>query len=289
MKNVLILTDFSAGAMRAAENALPVVAKLGAEILLINVYPITPYIPPVGSAVMPQSSAAEKRRVSTSRLNNETRRLQKRLAGLKLNGYMPVIRPMALEGQLAERVAVLARRKKSTLIIMGVSPNSYGDLLFAGDVKAVLQQISCPVLVIPAEWTRQEIRHIVFGTDLAATDDRVIDDLVSIAARLKAKVSLSHISRPVIIPDFAEETRVSAFTGKITERYPGIGWLTAREHNVIDALEKIGEEKHADVIALRYQKHAFWYHLFNENPLKEAIQRAKTPLLIFPEIPRRHE
>lgn len=289
MKNILVLTDFSNEATHAAESALPVAIKLGADILLINVYPITPYLPPVEATVLPQSSAAEKRRISSSRLNNEVRRLEKRLIGLKLPGYVPAIRPIPLEGQLAERVAGLVRRKKSMLVTMGVSGKSYGDLLFAGNVKAVLQQVSCPVLLIPSDWAGQEIRHILFGTDLAAADELVIEKLLSLAVRLKAKVSLGHVSHPVLIPDFAEEMQVSAFIGNIAKLQPGIGWYIERNRNVMEALEKISTEKNADIIALRYQNHSAWYRLFNENPLKEAIYRGKAPLLIFPENPHHHD
>ncbi|WP_295801651.1 universal stress protein [Mucilaginibacter sp.] len=113
MKNVLILTDFSAGAMRAAESALLIAAKLGADVLLVNAYPITPYLPPVGSAIIPQRSADDKRRESTGRLDNEARRPINRLRSLGLPGDAPTIRPIALEGRLADGVSGLARRKKA--------------------------------------------------------------------------------------------------------------------------------------------------------------------------------
>lgn len=117
----------------------------------------------------------------------------------------------------------------------------------------------------------------------------MIARLVSFAACLKARVSLSHVSRPVLIPDFAEEVRVSAFIEKIRALYPGIGYYPARDAHILGALEKVSAEKHADVIALRFQQHAVWYRLFHENPLKEAIENRKMPLLIFPENPHSHD
>lgn len=289
MKNILVLTDFSAAAATAAESALPVAARLGADLYLVHVYPITPYLPPAGLASWPQHSAAEKRRESTMKLNRETRRLEKRQRGLKLAGQIPAIRPITLEGQLAECVSVLARRKKSMLIMMGTSERSYGDLLFDGEVKAVLRQVSCPVLVIPGGWAGAEIRHVLFATDLAAADAAVIAALVSLTARLKARVSLSHVFRPVLIPDFAEEVRTSAFLEKIENVYPQISCYPVRDTHIMGALDKVSAEKHADVIALRYQKHPLWYRLFHENPLKEAIEYGKMPLLIFPENPHSHD
>ncbi|WP_295801652.1 hypothetical protein [Mucilaginibacter sp.] len=172
---------------------------------------------------------------------------------------------------------------------MGVSKRSYGDLLFDGEVKAVLQLVACPVLVIPAGWPGPEIGHVIFATDLAEADVRVIAELVRLSARLKARVSLSHVSRPVLIPDFAEELRTSSFTDRVMHLYPGIGCSNLRAANVMGALEQLSTEKHADLIELRYRKHPVWYRLFNENPLKEAMQHSQTPLLIFPENPGHHD
>lgn len=285
MKNIIVLTDFSPEATHAAENALPLAAKLGVEILLVNVYAITPYVPLTISPVPNEDGAweNEKRRLSTSRLNNEVRRLERRLSRLKLPGYNPVIRPIALEGVLAECVFGLAWRKKSLMVIMGVSGKPYGDLLFDGDIKAVVKSVKCPVFVIPAAWGGQDIRHILFGTDLEPADEAVLEKLIGFSGKLKASVSLTHVSTPVVMPDFAEDARVSAFTFRIASLYPGISWSIERDSSVMEALEKVSTQKHADVLALRYRKHSLWYRVFNENPLKEAIGHRRMPLLIFPE------
>lgn len=281
MKSILVLTDFSAAAKYAAERALVIAAQFHTEIWLANVYPITPYLPPVGAAPLPEISAAQKRQKSMGALNREVRRLEriKRL----------IFHPIALEGQVAESAARLARRKKSLLIVMGLSDKSYGDMLFSGEVKAVLQQAYCPVLAVPLNWPGPEIRHILFATDLAATDEQVIGELVDFATRLKAVLTIGHISPPVVIPDFAEETHTATFCEKIKSLYPAIRFINPRASNVIEAIEQINADKQVDVIALRYRKHPFWYHLFNENPLKELIIQGNKPLLIFPESSNPHE
>ncbi|MCC8425508.1 universal stress protein [Mucilaginibacter sp. UR6-11] len=289
MKNILVLTDFSASAARAAECALGIAAKLGADVLLVNVYPITPYLPSVGLTVLPLSTPGEKRRESTTRLNREVRRLEKRLQDLTVPGHKPDIRPIPLEGLLAERVSQLVRRKNCIMITMGVSAQSYGDLFFDGNIKAVLQLAVRPVLIIPATWNRREIRHILFATDLAEEDQKVLNELISLCNRLKVQISVTHVSRPVLIPDFAEEIRVSAFIEKITSLNPAIRYYPARGANTLAALKKTSEDQQTDLIALRYQKHPGFYHLFHENPLKEAIKLGTLPLLIFPETSHGHD
>lgn len=289
MKNILVLTDFSASAARAADCALVVAAKLGADVLLVNVYPITPYLPPFGLAELVQSSPARKRRESTVRLNREIRRLEKRQRGSEVPGHRPAIRPIPLEGQLAECAAQLARRRDSLLILMGVSEISYGDLLFDGDVKAVLQLATRPMLIIPSTWNKGDLRHFLFASDLEEDDQQVLGRLVSLCALLKARVSVSHVSRPVLIPDFAEEVRVSAFMEKIKDLYPGIRCYAVTGANTLAALEKTSDERQADVIAMRYQKHPAFYRLFHENPLKEAIAYGKIPLLLFPANTDQHD
>ncbi|MFD2872917.1 universal stress protein [Mucilaginibacter ximonensis] len=288
MKSIIVLTDFSAAARCAAELALVIATQLGAEAWLVNVYPITPYLPRVGNLVLPEITAAQKRHESMGKLNDEVRRLE----NIKLavsSGLRPVVRPIALEGQLADRTAALAHRKKSLFIIMGISEKSYGDVLFKGDVWDVLQQVRCPVFAVPADGERPGIRHILFATDLEAEDEPAISELVGISARLKTRLTVGHVSPPVLIPDFAEERRSSAFSERLSRLYPQIEYTNTRASKTFDALEKVSSEKHADLIALRYRKHPFWYHMFNQNPLKDFLVEGKTPLLIFPEITARHE
>ncbi|NNU33383.1 universal stress protein [Mucilaginibacter sp. S1162] len=265
-----------------------IAAQFGAGVWLVNVYPITPYLPPVGTTALPVLTADEKRRESMSKLNREVRRLD-RVKFRELSGQRPVVRPIAMEGQLAERAAALAHRKKSLLIVMGLSERSYGDVLFKGEVKAVLQQVRCPVLASPVDLVDAGVHHIFFATDLAAEDEPVIGELVNFAARLKARLTVGHVSRPVLIPDFAEESRSLAFGERMRSLHPAIRYTNPRASNVTDALEKINTEKRIDMVALRYREHPFWYHLFHENPLKELLKQGKSPLLIFPENAMRHE
>ncbi|QHS55334.1 universal stress protein [Mucilaginibacter sp. 14171R-50] len=285
MKCVLILTDFSAAARCAAEQALFIAAQMNAEIWLVNVYPITPYLPSVGSAVLQEPTAVQKRHDSMVKLNREVRRLER----IKLPGQRPVVRPIALEGQLAECVAGLAHRKKSRLIAMGVSGKSYGDMLFSGDVKTVLQQVRCPILATPGNRVSYGIHHVLFATDLAAADEAVIGDLVDLTARLKARLTIGHVSPRVVIPDFAEESSTSAFSQKIKSLYPATRHTSARATKVIEGLDTMQAETGVDIIALRYRKHPFWYHLFHENPLKELLNKGNTSLLIFPDNAVEHD
>lgn len=287
MKSVMILTDFSAAARRAAEQALVIAAQFSAEVWLVNVYPITPYLPPVGMAVLPERTAEQKRRESMNKLNREVRRLERLRRALP--GQRQVIRPLAMEGRLAERVEALAHRKKSLLIAMGVSSRSYGNLLFSGDVKALLQQVRCPILATPPGCLRSGIRHILFATDLDPGDEAVIGDLSELASRLKARLTIGHVSPAVVVPDFAEENRSAAFFDRIKHLYPAIRYTNPRAVNIFDALEKVTVERQADVIALSYRTHAISYRLLHENLLKELIAQEKTPLLIFPENIARHD
>lgn len=278
MKNILVLTDFSAGAAHAANCALSVAAKLRADVVLANIYPFTPYLPPAGVDSWPLRTPAEKKRESSAQLDLEIKRLTERL-----HRGRPVIRPLSLEGPLAAGVVELTRQKSFVLIITGISGKSYGNMFFEGDLKAVVEVAGCPVLAVPPAWAGEDFRHILLATDLAEEDQQVLGQLVKLSSPLKAQVSVCHVSPPVLIPDFAEEVRAATFAEKITDLYPGIRYYPARDTNILAALEQAHDDRRADMIAFRYQKHTAFYRLFHDNPLKEAIEHGKTPLLIFPE------
>lgn len=288
MKNILVLTDFSSAALYAAEKALTIAAKLGAEVGLVNVYPISPYIPPIGDVVLPEITTEEMRAESMRKLARETRRLEQLLSP-EASARLPIVRPVSLRGQLAECVAVLARRKKSLLIVMGVSGRAYGDLFFSGEIKAVVQQVRCPVLAIPPQWAGTSIKHILFATDLTVADEAVIGKLAGFSASVNAQLSIGHVSPMVLVADFAEEVRNSTFSERIKSLYPAISYTNLKSSKIMSGLQKIKAGKQADVIALRCRKHPFWYRLFHQNPLKELIEQGSMPLLIYPENTDRHE
>jgi nucleotide-binding universal stress UspA family protein len=141
MENILVLTDVSAASSRAAECALTIASRVGADMLLVNVYPIMPYLP-VALATLPQRGAEEKRRESTGSLNLEARPLEKRLWSLELTGYRPVIRFIPLEGQLADFVSDLVRRKNGVLIMMGLY-----RLFYKNPLKEAIEHGNTPLLV----------------------------------------------------------------------------------------------------------------------------------------------
>jgi len=273
MKHILVLTDFSASAESAAECGRYLAGGLHQDMLLVNVY-----------SEMPSVLAGSKadRRESTIRLNGEIRRLEKGLptAGIR---YKPAIHPVPLEGDFSESVLALARRKNVSLIVTGMSCRSYSGLLSTGHIKILLETSLCPVLSIPEKWTAPEIRHIMLASDLQSEDLQFTGDLLGFFEKLGTKISVIHVSNPVLIPDFAGEKRTAAFAARLADRYPAVRFYSARNNCVREGLDAESGEKKADVIALHYQKRHLFYRLCHGNPLKQAIKAGKSPIFVFPD------
>ncbi len=99
------------------------------------------------------------------------------------------------------------RKKAADLVVMGShKSNGLARFLFGSHTHNVLDNINCPVLLVPESLKYKGISSMAYATDLTFNDLKVINYLISIAKPFNAEVFVSHISPndlPGLDPDKA--------------------------------------------------------------------------------------
>ena len=174
MKTILVPTDFSNYSNNALNFAYNIAKGHDAQIQLIHVI----------ESFDSQSYNTMGMVESNSQVDlymNELMKVTSRRMGEIINDpkYEGVeIKPHVHYGKPYETIAKIIAEHDAFLVVMGTLGSSGLDELFIGsNTEKVVRYAKCPVLAIPNEAKYEDIKDIVYATNLTADDDKVIDRL----------------------------------------------------------------------------------------------------------------
>ena len=284
MKTILVLTDFTKAAQRAADMALIVAGKLKADILLLNSFVTVPVIPSDEAANWQVQDYFIVRDVSNDNLDKEKKRLERQLKKTFFEPGQPTIRVECDYGSVVENTKKVLGKHSVSLIMMGGREKDDMPFLFGDTIKAIINHIKRPVLVVPSKTNIEKLHNATFATDLEDVDLRALNDLGKLSKALHFNIHVAHVSEPVLVPDFREEKAVTHFRERVMALgLNNVSYHALRGDDIGDQLEKFNHSTHADLIAMVHQKHSFWWGIFNERPCQEMITHHHIPVLIYPE------
>ena len=150
MKTILVLTDFTRRSEHAAEFALEIAFKIRGEILLYNAF-YAPQVVSLESGVYPyyeDYSAIEQE--CLHEMEKIVRKLGKKFT-TQHGVPPPPIRLLNEPGKLGDKVHEITMRKDIWMIVMGDKSKEgpVSRFIFGSNSNAVIDNASCPVLLIP--------------------------------------------------------------------------------------------------------------------------------------------
>ncbi|MCQ6959139.1 universal stress protein [Mucilaginibacter aquariorum] len=282
MKKILILTDFSANAEHAAENAAYICVKLNADILLYHtsqVIPITPYDgggPYAGELTsIYTEEGKEKMTKHSAKLKEFVKRLnpESRLSIHHLQG----------DGGLGPNIKDLLKHNDIELIIMGARSGSYLDHFLAGsETQSVLRNTDRPLLIVPPAVNLEKIKNVVFATDYNAKDKAALNYLIDLAKLLTFRIQVVHINvfGEDANKDIIAEMDFKKFANEL--KFQDITYHAIRGKDVVPRLNRYCEECGADILAVVHYHQGFFSRLFNASQTTKELANQRQSLLIFP-------
>lgn len=285
MKTILVLTDFSKNARAAAETAVILAQKTGADLLLLNTYISPPFTPAANYVTWPTAYYTCYRDESTDKLRTESRRLQEILNQQPPTAHHSKINCSNMEGPLVENVKKIMQQKKPLMIVMGGRHKKASDLIFGSDIQDVVNQALCPVLIIPEQTGALQLKNIAFATDLAEQDITALKWLIDFTADFEAQIHVCHVyTIPEQIPIFGEEDKIYSFVEEMANiNHERISFTDLEGKHIVKELETFKQETKQDLLALVYKKHSIFWRMFHESPARNFIKQQKDPILILPE------
>jgi nucleotide-binding universal stress UspA family protein len=277
MKSMLILTDFSEAALRAAEYACELVDSLQiSRIVLYHAY----------QTIIPGTDLPSSTTITQQQIYLESMEL----LGLLHDRIRSLVDPTIKIDLLAEETALLpdllnqlSRKEAIDIIVMGVSGKSGLEKLLMGSFTAeVLRSSEFPVLIVPPEaFIGREIKSIVFSTDLKDYSIIPTSLLHKFLDTFPAELHVVNV-QPEAKEKYLSETEESiAKLHTILDKYNPVFHYIQGDDIVADILT-FSEEHDASLIIAVPKKHSFLSAVFHKSISKKLAYNSQIPLLCLP-------
>ncbi|HMI59259.1 MAG TPA: universal stress protein [Puia sp.] len=277
MRSILILTDFSDAAFRAAKYACNLTGLLQVDrIVLFHAFQtiaVTTDMP-----AYPVRTEYEMYQESIKALN------------LLHDRIRPMVRQdvkidlLAVDAVLPEMINQQCREQNIDMIVMGVSGKSGLEKLLMGSTTArMLETSEFPILIVPKEAQGgKEIKTIVFTTDLKDISGIPVDQLYSFLDAFKSAICVVNVETPAEEGKYSPETKeVIAGLHHLLDKYHPSFYYLEGDEIVRSVLVFAGDRQSALIITVP-RKHSFFSAIFHKSISKKLAYNSSIPLLSLP-------
>jgi nucleotide-binding universal stress UspA family protein len=269
MLRILLPTDFSLLARKAAVFAHRLSQQLDAEFVLLH------------CDDKPRPAYAMIRKIDDILRKEALESLRELADSVRTETGLPA--PISTDFLLGDPIASLdkyCKHNRIDLVIMGTKGESVvRNKLFGSVASGVMENVSIPILFVPAAAEPQTPRNIVFATDL--TDlDREIREVIAFARFFSAKVHVLHIYPEILKPETFDEERTQLDLIAKTD-YGQITFNAVMDSDIIQGINRFIEAEDPDMLAMFTYKTGILEYLFNESIAEELAAHASKPLLVL--------
>ena len=261
MKNILLLTDFSAAAEDAAHYAVELANQQKADITVFHSYQV---YSTTGSFISVERFILEDLEKDLGKALQQVR------AKLK-PGSSAVAKHV--KGDTVPTLAKIADEGAYDLVVMGNHGSGERKSIFWGSTTSgIVQKTKANVLAIPQGYVFTKIKNIVLAVDESGFGTADISILKSIATAFGAKIWIYHAQAQNGHADIPIEMSAT-FSGIEHEYY------IEKENSIEDGIKTFAEEKDADILCMIKRTRGFWESFFRKSMTIEKVFNSPVPLL----------
>lgn len=273
MKRILIPTDFSINAQKAAEYAVRLFSD-ESELVLVHTY----QIPHSGANVLISvQDILEKDAVKL--LDEEKNRL--------INLFPNAKESFLVEARLGEPQEVLRRmivERETDLVVMGTQGATGLKGILVGSVaSSVLERVNAPILAIPMNAELHVPKNIAFAADDQSLNGLSLPSIVNqMAVKHASHVHIVNIvgkdeSRTVGVSDSTDAKPIDSLKD-VHQTYHFL-----EDDDVVHGLDTFLERHQINLLSLINRKQDLFSMLFNRSVTKRMLLHSKTPILAIPQ------
>lgn len=271
MKNILVPTDFSDAANRAADIAIAIAAKSGAKIHFLHLQ-----LTPVPWVKLDKEK--EKRFPETLKeighanylLNNLVQKAEKK--GLTAEHFL-------VFDVGREEILKHVPAHHHDFIVMGSrGASGFKELFIGSNAQKVLREANVPVLVVK-EKAKWPIDNIVFASDFEQDVHRAFGTVVELADLHQSHIHLLYVNAPFA---FEETDRTLQKMYAFLETCPRGGSCSIHIYNSLNeenGILKFSQSMPADLIALTTHGRKGFFNLTDKSITESVVNHAQIPVL----------
>ncbi|OQP57386.1 universal stress protein [Niastella populi] len=280
MKRILIPTDFSENALKAALYAGVVARKANAALYLVHV------IEPVDEKIHQPFPLHEKYLKET--LHMRMREVES-VKTIILNSHPEItIETAVLSGDISATIAEFSGNNDIDMIIMGTKgATGLKELLIGSVTSKVIGHSKFPVLAIPVDYQPEEPDGILFATNHFEKSNILLTPVIELAKLFFAKIYV------IIFVDkekkgaveYMSDTRsLYNYLDYLRKTFPGVIFqgelLEGKDFE--DAVNAYEEKNKLDIVSMITYPKGFWEKIFKGSETKKMAIHSHIPVLAIP-------
>jgi nucleotide-binding universal stress UspA family protein len=273
MKKILIATDFSTNARPALEYAVFLSLKAGAVLHVLHTYmPVYPLTETVAGPPVTVEWEEAYRHSAQETLDNLTEELKAR--GLTVVSHLEL-------GPLSTVATDIVKQEGIDLTVLGRS-ESGGWLfeLFGNVATQLLDNLTTPLLMVPAEVTHYKIDRMAYATQLEFDETEILAQVYDWADEAGAEVHLVHV-RAAHEPNIQND---EDFIEDIRKTFPDRNTtiLERDASSVVDGIEELTKDVDADILVMSTHHRNLFTQIVNPSKTRKLLLHCSVPTLVFP-------
>lgn len=281
MKKILVLTDFSDNAQKAAQAAVIIAGKIHANIILLNAFISQLVLSEYGGSPwsVEQLLWADEGKEKLTFLKED---LQESIQQLQAGSHYPSIDDRQEIGSVGEQVKQLLQNETIEMIVMGArNGTTWEHLLMGSDTNAVVNETDRPVLIVPAGHPLKQLKKVTLATDFDEADLKAVHYLTRLGRVFDFSIEIIHVT--LYGKEAISAIQKANFKKHVTKfNYPAISYQEIIGKDLVDRLNHRCEEVGTDILALVHDQHSLLNRLFKQNNAQAAMKHQALPVLIIP-------
>lgn len=270
ISTILIPTDYSPNAKRAASYGISLARKLNAEVILFHAYH-APVIHPDEITILEKLREDEESKMDEllKEVNNDF-------------GDLVKVRGRIEYGPAVDWLQRIVDDEKVDLIAMGTKGQTNAiDALLGSVASHVINDVYCSVLVIPQEVRKFEINEVLFATDFHETKNTNYHHaLVHMLKAFDPTIDIVNFRDNVEFDDLPskEELKLDHIFRDFKHSFHFI-----EDDDVEHGIFQFVEENHCDLVIILTKHYNLWQRIFHRSISRKLALHSKVPLFIMHE------
>lgn len=269
MRSILVMNDGTIQAVHAAKFAFNIAYMMHTALLLANTVPLKKTSQQVLAGTNIEQPTYQLDDVIHLAINTS-----------KLEDFQAPVSEIDIS-ELNEAALIQTIREQDILMVVKGMPDTSADKNKL-NMNAVLNRITCPLLLVPENWEIKKIERLVYIADLRFCRNMIVSYLAALARPSEATLSIAHLSAKGI-PDMEENYARAVFKDQVADHlnYKNLHFNNIKEKDLKKALDVIINGLHNDILAL--VNHRFHFEEILGRYITDVLpENITVPLLIFP-------
>jgi nucleotide-binding universal stress UspA family protein len=276
MKTILTPTDFSPNAINAIAYAAQLASEVRGKLILVHALPLpTGTAPAEGGVINPQVALKEAYLHELEKMS-KTLRLE--------NGFRFEVEMFCEEGPLYQCLGKLAVQQKVDMIVMGTKgATGFLQKLVGTNALTIMQQVHCPVLVVPATAKYTGLQKVAYASDFEKEEQVFLQQLFALVAPFQPEIDVLNVQAEEQLNIVADGQIIQEIAAQHTNLTVQVKQVKAA--SVLGGIKQYTRENPVQLLAVAIEKRNWFEAIFHHSVSAQLAFGSNLPLLALPQTP----